>query len=119
MDNAAFPNAIADGYLTPGGITAELHITPAELAATLGLSREAISKLEHVRTVSVQARLREFSDMLDGVLAWSGSPLAAYVWYRSQTLRSFGDTTAAQLVRDGRADDVRLYLDGIAAGGFA
>ena len=67
----------------------------------------------------IETRLRELIEILNRVLPWAGSPLAAYAWYRSQSLPSFGDITPEQLVRDGRADDVRHYLDRIAAGGFA
>lgn len=119
MNIAIFPNAFAGDHVVPGGITDVLHITQAELASTLGIPREAVSKSSRVRTVSVQTRLRELIDILNRVLPWAGSPLAAYAWYRSQTLPSFGDATPEQLVRDGRADDVRHYLDRIAAGGFA
>jgi hypothetical protein len=119
MNIAIFPNALAGEHVVPVGITDVLHITQAELASTLGIPREAVSKSSRVRTVSVQTRLRELVDILNRVLPWAGSPLAAYAWYRSQSLPSFGDATAEQLVRDGRADDVRHYLDRIAAGGFA
>jgi hypothetical protein len=53
------------------------------------------------------------------VLPWAGSVLAAYAWYRSQPLPSFGDMTAEDLVRAGRANDVRGYLSRIAVGGYA
>lgn len=119
MNIAIFPNAFAGDIVVPGGITDVLHITQAELAATLGIPREAVSKSNRVRTVTVQTRLRELVEILNRVLPWAGSPLAAYAWYRSQSLPSFGDVTPEQLVRDGRADDVRHYLDRIAAGGFA
>jgi hypothetical protein len=39
--------------------------------------------------------------------------------YRSQPIAAFGDQTAAALVREGRADSVRGYLDRIAVGGYA
>jgi hypothetical protein len=119
MNAAIFPKAFAGDHLLPGAITEVLHITQAELAATIGMPREAVSKSSRVRSVTVQTRLREMVEILNRVMPWAGSPLAAYAWYRSQTLPSFGDTTPELLVRDGRAADVRHYLDRIAAGGFA
>ncbi|WP_220790214.1 antitoxin Xre/MbcA/ParS toxin-binding domain-containing protein [Gluconacetobacter takamatsuzukensis] len=40
-------------------------------------------------------------------------------WYRSRPVPSFGDQTAEALVREGRAEAVRRYLDRIATGGYA
>jgi Protein of unknown function (DUF2384) len=119
MTTAMFPKAFAGDHVPPGAITDVLRITQAELAATLGIPREAVSKSNRLRAVSVQTRLRDLIDILSRVLPWAGSPLAAYAWYRSQSLPSFGDATPEQLVREGRAEDVRAYLDRIAAGGFA
>jgi hypothetical protein len=116
---ALFDAVIADNLVQPSNLSDVLRITQAELAATLGMPRESVSKQSRVATVSVQARLREMVEILNRVLPWTGSPLAAYAWYRSQSLPSFGDMTAEALVRDGRGGAVRSYLDRIAAGGFA
>jgi hypothetical protein len=43
----------------------------------------------------------------------------AFAWYRSQPLPSFGDLTAEDLVKEGRAEDVKAYLNRIGAGGYA
>ena len=59
------------------------------------------------------------SEIINRVIPWAGSELAAYAWYRSQPLPSFGDATAEELVRQGLGEKVRTYLGRIAAGGFA
>jgi len=43
----------------------------------------------------------------------------AFAWYRSQPIPSFGQQTAEDLVKEGRAEDVRRYLSRIAIGGYA
>ena len=43
----------------------------------------------------------------------------AFAWFRSQPLPSFGDKTAEDLVKEGRAEDVKKYLSRIADGGYA
>lgn len=43
----------------------------------------------------------------------------AFAWYRAQPLPSFGDRTAEDLVKEGRAEAVRRHLARIAAGGYA
>ena len=50
---------------------------------------------------------------------WAGSIGAAFAWYRSQPIPSFGDRTAESLVKEGKGDAVRDYLARIADGGFA
>lgn len=119
MSQMILMQALAGDMVQPSAITEVLHITQAELADTLGISRESVSKSSRARSTGVQTRLREMLEIMNRVLPWAGSLLAAYAWYRSQTLPSFGDSTPEQLVRDGRANDVRRYLDRIAAGGFA
>ena len=107
-----------------GGVSADrlstvLHITKSELALAAGLSRDAVSKTARRSSVATQSRLRDMSEIINRVIPWAGSELAAYAWYRSQPLPSFGDATAEELVRQGRAESVRAYLGRIAAGGFA
>ena len=120
MASMVFLSGVVDGEtIEPSALSDQLHITRSELAATLGFSRDAVSKRDRVTSVSVQARLREMSEIINRVLPWAGSVLAAYAWYRSQPLPSFGDMTAEDLVRAGRANDVRGYLSRIAVGGYA
>ena len=49
----------------------------------------------------------------------TGSPLAAYAWFRAEPLPGFGGATPDLLVREGRAEDVHANLDRIMAGGYA
>ncbi|MFT9073248.1 antitoxin Xre/MbcA/ParS toxin-binding domain-containing protein [Gluconobacter potus] len=115
---------LSDAFDPSGLIAVErlskmLHITRGELAATLGLSRDAVSKGARLGRPATQARLRDMVEILNRVRPWAGSAQQAFAWYRSQLLPSFGDQTAEALVREGRADAVRRYLDRIATGGYA
>jgi len=121
MTDAAF---LSDSFSPSGEIAADrlsalLHITRGELAATLGLSRDAVSKASRLGRPATQARLRDMVEILNRVRPWAGSAQQAFAWYRSQPLASFGDQTAEALVREGRADAVRRHLDRIAVGGYA
>ncbi len=64
-------------------------------------------------------RLREVIEILDRVEPWAGGLQQALAWFRGQGIAAFGDQTAEALVRSGRADALRSYLDGIAVGGYA
>jgi hypothetical protein len=57
-------------------------------------------------------------DIILRVVDWAGSLEQAWAWYRTQPLPGFGDLTADELVKQGRADAVRTYLDCIGTGGF-
>lgn len=111
--------ATPDGMIAADRLSSVLHITRAELAVSLGLSRDAIAKAARVSTPSTQARLRDIVEILNRVRPWAGSPQQAFAWYRSQPLPSFGDQTAEALVKEGRAEAVKRYLDRIAVGGYA
>jgi hypothetical protein len=101
------------------GVSAERLSAALHIALAAGLSRDAVSKTTRRGSVATQSRLREMSELINRVIPWAGSELAAYAWYRSQPLPSFGDATAEELVRLGQGERVRTYLGRIAAGGFA
>lgn len=107
------------GLIAADRLSDLLHITRAELAIALGLSRDAISKSTRVGSPATQARLRDLVEIINRVRAWAGSPQQAFAWYRSQPLPSFGDQTAEALVKEGRAEAVKRHLDRIAVGGYA
>jgi transcriptional regulator with XRE-family HTH domain len=120
MQTSEFLSAVIRGDLiNPGAFSEQLHITQAELANTIGVTRETISKKARQSSQTVQSRLRDMAEIMNRVAPWTGSTLASYAWYRSQSLPSFGDATAEQLVRDGMGEAVKDYLDRIAAGGYA
>lgn len=49
----------------------------------------------------------------------TGSAQKARFWYRAEPIPAFGGRTAEALVNEGKAADVRDFLDHIAVGGFA
>ena len=107
------------GLVAADRLSQVLRVTRAELALALGLSRDAVSKAARARTPATQARLRDMVEILNRARPWAGSPQQAFAWYRSQPLPSFGDQTAEALVKEGRAEAVKRYLDRIAVGGHA
>jgi transcriptional regulator with XRE-family HTH domain len=114
----AFPREAAP-VLTPDQLATRLGVTQVELAAAAGLSRDAVSKTARRNSPATQARLRVLLGILNRVTPWAGSPLMAFAWYRSQPLPEFGDLTAEDLVKQGRAEAVQGYLSRIAEGGYA
>lgn len=108
-----------DGAVTLDRLVEELRVTKAEMAAAAGLSRDSVSKTARLRSRATQARLRDVVEIINRVLPWAGSVPQAFAWYRAQPLPSFGDQTAEDLVKEGRAEAVKRYLSRIAVGGHA
>jgi hypothetical protein len=108
-----------DGFVESERLSRTLRVTKVELAVALGLSRDAVSKSVRVRARATQSRLRDVAEIVNRALPWCGSVPAAFAWYRAQPLPSFGDQTAEDLVKQGRAEDVKTYLSRIAIGGYA
>ena len=105
---------------SPALIAGALRTTKAEIADTLGLSRDALSRTTRINAAKTQTRLREMVEILHRVEGYTGSPpLVAYAWFRSEALPGFGGMTADQLVREGNAAHVHAYLDHVMAGGYA
>lgn len=104
---------------SPSLIAGELRTTKAEIASTLGLSREAVTRASRIQGRKTQTRLREMVEILRRVESYSGAtPLVAYAWFRSETLPGFAGKTPDQLVREGNAKHVHAHLDRIMAGGY-
>ena len=105
---------------SPALIAGALRTTKAEIADTLGLSRDALSRTTRINAVKTQTRLREMLEILRRVEDCTGvPPLVAYAWFRSEALPGFGGMTADELVRKGNAAYVQAYLDHVMAGGYA
>ena len=96
-----------------------MRISRLQLAISVGLSEDAVIEPNLLRTQKTQTRLRDVIEILSRVQGWAGSTEAAFAWYRSARLPSFGDMTAEDLVKQGRAEAVKRHISRIAAGGFA
>lgn len=125
MSAAAAAEYILNDVISPDGtvetnrLSERLRVSKMELAAATGLSRDAVSKSARLRAPATQSRLRDMVEIINRVLPWAGSVPQAFAWYRAQPLPSFGDQTAEDLVKEGRAEAVKKYLSRISVGGYA
>lgn len=94
-------------------------MTKPALAATLGLGRDALARKDRVDANKSQQRMTEMLEIVGLVRDWAGSERAAMSWYKAAPIPAFGGRTAESIVKDGRADLVREYVDHLAMGGFA
>lgn len=110
---------LPDGTVNIDLLVRSVHLSRTELAGVLGISRDAISKSSRLKSNASQRRLRDLVEILVRVSPWAGSVPQAFAWFTSQPLPSFGQQTAADLFREGRADAVKAYVSRIAVGGYA
>lgn len=108
-----------NGSVRAGRLSGRLGVSRAQLAAAAGLSGITGSGSAQLDSSETQARLRDIAEIMNRVQAWAGSEQIAFAWYRSQPLPGFGDMTAEDLVKQGRAEVVKQHLSRIAAGGYA
>jgi hypothetical protein len=104
------------GFFAPRKIAAAFGATSEDVARTAGLGRDAVQRVDRVRSDKTQRRLREMVEVINKVEPRFGSPLLAYAWYRSEPLAGFSGQSAMQLVREGRSDEVLDYIDAVDAG---
>ena len=114
-----FQQFVEDQVFSPALIADALRTTRSEIAGTLGLGRDAFSRASRIRARKTQLRLRQMLEILNRVEAETGSPLAAYAWFRAEPLPGFGGATPDLLLREGKADHVHAYPDRVMAGGYA
>lgn len=107
------------GLIDTDRLAERLHVTKGELACLTGLSRDAVTKRARSSAPKTQQRLRDTVDIINRATPWAGSTARAFAWFRSQPLPSFGDKTAEDLLKEGRAQAVKDYLSRIADGGYA
>ena len=116
--SAARPLPIS-GDNTADELSAALGISKRELAEAAGLPSGNLNRQARANAAHTQNRLRQTSEILHRISPWAGGLKQAFAWYRSEPLPEFGGRTAESLVKSGKANAVRDYLDHVALGGFA
>ena len=114
-----FQDLVEDQVFSPNLIAVALRTTKTEIAGTLGLGKDAVSRRSRIRARKTQVRLRQMLEILNRVEGETDSVLAAYAWFRAEPLPGFGGATPNLLLREGKADHVHAYLDRTMAGGYA
>jgi len=109
---------LPDGTVNLDLLVSSVHLSRTELAGVLGMSRDAISKSARPKSKASQRKLRDLVEIMGRLSPWAGSVPQAFAWFTSQPLPSFGQQTAADLFREGRAA-VKAYVSRIAVGGHA
>lgn len=109
----------AKGHLSMDRVAECFGMSKAQVAETIGLSRETFYRTERLQAARTQARATEMLEIVGRIADWAGGEKQAMAWYRAEPIAAFGGRTAESLVKEGKAAAVRDYLDHVAIGGFA
>lgn len=108
-----------EGLISPRAIADLFHTTIKEVAELCELSVDALNKHDRVRSERSQKRLRELMLILSQAEPWCGGRYGAYAWYRSEPIPSFGDATAEDMLKQGKAELVMQHIRRIEDGGYS
>lgn len=109
----------SDGSIDLTALADVLHVSQADLAASLEPPAESDAGASGQSSPETQHRLSVLVELLERVTPWAGDPQTAFQWFCSEPIAGFGGMTAQQLVKAGRASEVETYLDRISDGGYA
>ncbi len=104
-----------DGRFAPKRMAHQWNTTVEDVALSVGLARDAVTRSTRITATKTQTRLREVTEIITRVAPRYGSDMLAYAWYRSVPLAGYA-VPAMRLVQDGHADWVHHYLDRLDAG---
>ena len=109
----------SSGLVDVNRVADAFNMSKGQLAQTAGLALASVSRADRRHAPKAQMRVTEMLEIISRVRDWSGGEAQAMAWYRSQPIPALDGRTAEALVKTGRANAVREYLDHVALGGFA
>jgi len=107
------------GFVDIDHVADVFHMTKLQLAETAGLGAATLTKADRRKSPKTQRRVTEMLEIISRVRDWAGGEAHAMAWYRSQPIPALDGRTPEALVKSGKANSVRDYLDHVALGGFA
>ncbi|WP_245428519.1 MbcA/ParS/Xre antitoxin family protein [Kumtagia ephedrae] len=108
-----------DGMVDIDHVVERFGMSKGQFAETIGLAPETLRRTSRLTAAKTQSRITEMLEIIARVTGWAGGEKQAMAWYRAEPIPAFGGRTAESLVKDGKANAVRDYLDHVAMGGFA
>jgi uncharacterized protein (DUF2384 family) len=107
-----------NGAIDPERLAETLHVSVTRMGEFANLHRNTLQR--NPGSPLVQERLGEIARILaDAAELMGGSTGKAVLWFLHQPLSGFDGKTAAELVRDGQKDAVRVHLQMLRDGVYA
>jgi hypothetical protein len=105
--------------MTRGELIAEVEFLRAALERTGVQTREGQEPQDETNENPAFAGEAVAAEIVELIEAWVGSNAQAVAWFEAQPLPSFGNMSAADLVREGRGAAVKAHIERIAEGGYS
>jgi len=102
--------------IDPSAMAKAFGITKRRLADGIGLPAEALYRKSCVNGRTTQARLRDFVEFMDVIVAWLATPAAAFNWYCWHPLLSFDGRTAEEVFKAEGIDVLKTWVGRVEAG---
>ena len=104
------------GSIDPAAVAKMFGITKRRLADAVNLPAAALYRKSRVSGRATQARLRDFVEFMDGIVAWHGTPPRAFNWYSWHPLPPFGGRTAEEVFKAEGIGALKTWAGQVEAG---
>jgi uncharacterized protein (DUF2384 family) len=104
-------------FLSPSNVGEVLGLTNAELAKLIGVARNTLAAKTGRR--KVDQALSPVVRILAMATEMAGDEHRAAIWFKHQPIPGWAGKTAYDLVGEGKADKVLLYLEAVRSGVYA
>ena len=109
--------AAGQPFLSARRVADMLGVTLAEVAALTGLARNTLTAASGAR--KVDGALSPIVRILAMATEMAGDEGRAALWFKHQPIPGWAGKTAADLVREHKAEKVQAYLEAVRAGVYA
>ena len=104
-------------FLSAPRLSEQLGVTQSELAKLIGIARNTLTAKTATR--KVDAALSPIVRILAMAAEMAGDENRAVIWFKHQPIPGWAGKTAYDLVGDGKADHVLVYLEAVRSGVYA
>jgi hypothetical protein len=105
--------------LTRDELIAEVEFLRAALERTGVRTPEGERRQDEINENPASASEAVAAEIIELIKTWVRSHAEAVAWYETQPLSSFGNMSAADLVREGSGAAVKAHIKRIAEGGYS
>lgn len=108
---------LSSPFLSAPRLSEQLGVTQSELAKLVGIARNTLTAKTATR--KVDAALSPIVRILAIAAEMAGDENRAVIWFKHQPIPGWAGKTAYDLVGDGKADQVLIYLEAVRSGVYA
>jgi hypothetical protein len=105
-----------DGAIDPSAVAMAFGITKRRLADAIALPVDALYRKSRMHCRTTQAPLRDFAEFMNLIVAWHGTPAAAFNWFCWYPLFQFEGRTAEDVFKAEGIEPLKVWAGQVEAG---